>query len=517
MPRAAQNAVTKPYWSNRAPFPKFPKLQADARVDVVVIGGGIMGLTAAYLLASAGRSVVLLERDTCAQGDTGHTSAHLTMVPDLSIAELISGFGRDQAQAILDGGLAAIAQIEAIALNERIGCEFEWVPGYRHAIDSSESAVTDAHREADAAKGLGFDAEFTSDVPLFGTPGVRFGEQARFHPRRYLAGVARRVIARSGLIYEHSPAEEFVESPLGVKSNGFTVSCDEIVLATHNPLLGISSVAGATLFQTKLALYTSYVVAGRAPHGQIPDALFWDTADPYHYLRVERHPDYDVVIYGGEDHKTGQTGDTQQCFQRLEDRLRSLVPGVELTHRWSGQVIETPDGLPYIGETAPHQFAGTGFAGNGMTFGTLSAMMAHDHIVGRKNPWTDIFDTGRTAITKGLWEYVKENTDYPYYMIRDRFAGAEGKSLRAVKEGEGKIIEVHGQKAAVSRVDGRTIVRSAVCTHMGCLVGWNTAERTWDCPCHGSRFRPTGEVIGGPAETPLPALKPNEKDAKARQ
>jgi glycine/D-amino acid oxidase-like deaminating enzyme/nitrite reductase/ring-hydroxylating ferredoxin subunit len=517
MHRAAKRTDTTPYWADPAPFPEFPKLKADERADVVVIGGGIMGLTAAYLLAAAGQSVVLLERDRCAQADTGHTSAHLTMVPDMSITELVKGFGRDQAQAILDGGLAAIAQIEAIALDERIDCGFEWVPGYLHAIDRSDSAVQDAHRQADAAKGLGFDAEFVNAVPLFGTPGVRFGEQARFHPRKYLAGVARAIGALGGRIYEHSPAEEFVESPLGVKSNGRTVSCDEIVLATHNPLLGVSSVSSATLFQTKLALYTSYVVAGRARHGQVPDALFWDTADAYHYLRLEPHPDHDIVIYGGEDHKTGQIEDTQPCFERLEDRLRSLVPGVELTHRWSGQVIETPDGLPYIGETAPHQFAGTGFAGNGMTFGTLSAMMARDHVIGRKNAWAEIFDAGRTAITKGLWEYVKENTDYPYYMIRDRFAGAEGKSLRAVKEGEGKIIEIDGQRAAVSRLDGRTFVRSAECTHMGCAVAWNTAERTWDCPCHGSRFRPTGEVIGGPAEAPLPPIQRKQKEAKARQ
>src|SRR6185295_8277272 len=167
------------------------------------------------------------------------------------------------------------------------------------------------------------------------------------------------------------------------------------------------------------------------------------------------------------------------CYDRLEDRLRSLAPGIELTHRWSGQVIETPDGLPYIGETTAHQYAATGFSGNGMTFGTLGAMMARDHIVGRKNPWAEIFDAGRTAIRKGLWEYVKENTDYPYYIIHDRFSGAEGQSLRAVKEGEGKILELDGQRVAASRIDGRTIVRSAVCTHMGCLVGLNEAEQTW--------------------------------------
>jgi glycine/D-amino acid oxidase-like deaminating enzyme/nitrite reductase/ring-hydroxylating ferredoxin subunit len=507
MHHALKHTDTTPYWDDLAPFPRFPKLQRDELADVVIIGGGIAGLSAAYLLAAAGRSVALLERGRCAQAETGHTTAHLTMVPDKPASELVSDFGREQTQAVFDSGLAAIAQIETIARDERIACGFEWVPGFQHALDRSESAATDSKEQAAAFRDLGFDATSIDEVPLFGTPGVRFGGQARFHPRKYLAGLARAFVKRGGRIYEHSDAQAFVDSPLGVKANGWTISCGDVVLATHNPLVGISNLASATLFQTKLALYTSYVVAGRVGRGQLPDALFWDTADPYHYLRIEPRRDYDVVIYGGEDHKTGQSDDTEQCYTRLEDGLRSLVPDIELTHRWSGQVIETPDGLPYIGETSPHQFAATGFSGNGMTFGTLGAMMARDHIVGRGNPWAELFDAGRTAIRKGLWEYVKENTDYPYYIIRDRFAGAEGQSLRAVKEGEGKILELDGQRVAACRIDGRTIVRSAVCTHMGCLVGWNEAERTWDCPCHGSRFKPTGEVLGGPAESPLPEIQ----------
>jgi len=278
-------------------------------------------------------------------------------------------------------------------------------------------------------------------------------------------------------------------------------------LATHTPLMGVRSLAGAMLFQTKLALYTSYVVAGRARHGVLPDALFWDTADPYHYLRLEPHRDYDLVLLGGADHKTGQADDTRACYQQLEQRLDSLVPGIEVTHRWSGQVIETPDGLPLIGATAPHQFAATGFSGNGMTFGTLGAMIVSDTILARSNPWTQLFDTGRTSIRRGFWEYVKENKDYPYYMIRDRFAGAEGRSLRAVRRGQGKILDLGGTRVAAFRDrNGATTVRSATCTHLGCLVAWNDAEQTWDCPCHGSRFKPTGEVLSGPAESPLPEV-----------
>jgi Rieske Fe-S protein len=255
-------------------------------------------------------------------------------------------------------------------------------------------------------------------------------------------------------------------------------------------------------------LYTSYVIAGRVPPGTVPDALFWDTSDPYHYLRLETHRDYDLVIFGGEDHKTGQVPSTTECYDRLGRTLTRLLPEIEVTHRWSGQVIETPDGLPYIGRTADHQYAATGFAGNGMTFGTLGGMMAADAILGRANPWTDLFDPDRKAIRRGAWEYIKENADYPYYLIRDRFAGAEGRSLRAVKRGQGKVIELDGKKVAAYRDrNGATTVRSATCTHMGCVVAWNQAESTWDCPCHGSRFKPNGDVVSGPAESPLSEIE----------
>jgi Rieske Fe-S protein len=269
--------------------------------------------------------------------------------------------------------------------------------------------------------------------------------------------------------------------------------------------MGNTNLARATLFQTKLALYTSYAMAGRIASGRVPDALFWDTADPYHYLRIERHRGFDVVIVGGEDHKTGQASDTNACYDRLKRSAMALVPGLEITHRWSGQVIVTPDGLPYIGETAARQFAATGFAGNGMTFGTLGGMMAADSVLDRANPWRDLLDPGRKKLRGAVWDYITENKDYPYYLVRDRFAGSKGRSLRALKRGQGKILDIDGKRVAAYRdPSGATVVRSAMCTHMGCAVGWNDAERTWDCPCHGSRFTTDGAVIAGPAESPLP-------------
>jgi Rieske Fe-S protein len=223
------------------------------------------------------------------------------------------------------------------------------------------------------------------------------------------------------------------------------------------------------------------------------------------------------VIFGGEDHKTGQATDTPACYAALEASLTRLVPDIEVTHRWSGQVIETNDGLPYIGETSAHQFAATGFSGNGMTFGTLAGMMARDAALGRSNPWRDLFDIDRKTLRGGTWDYLKENKDYLYYLVRDRFAASE-KSLRAVPRGEGRLVELNGEQVAAYRdPKGVVTLRSAVCTHMGCHVAWNGAERTWDCPCHGSRFKPDGDVLAGPAESPLAEVEVKTKAPAARR
>jgi nitrite reductase/ring-hydroxylating ferredoxin subunit len=277
-----------------------------------------------------------------------------------------------------------------------------------------------------------------------------------------------------------------------------------VVIATHVPLQGVTGTLKAALFQSKLAAYTSYAIGAKAPPGLVPVASYWDTAEPYHYLRVDQRRTHDYVIFGGADHKTGQSADPAKHFADLERKLFGILPDAKIDHRWSGQVIETNDGLPFIGETAPRQFLATGFAGNGMTFGTLGAMMARDHILGRRNPWQDLFHVHRKKLRGGTWDYLKENKDYPYYYLKDRLITPEAKSLRAIKQGDGKIVMVNGQRAAVSRdADGKLTIRAAACTHMGCIVRWNEAEKTWDCPCHGSRFHPSGKVMAGPAETDL--------------
>jgi nitrite reductase/ring-hydroxylating ferredoxin subunit/flavin-dependent dehydrogenase len=315
--------------------------------------------------------------------------------------------------------------------------------------------------------------------------------------------MAKIIQHEGGMIYEHTEATEFSDDPLSVTANGHQIQADYIIIATHVPLMGNSGLMSASFLQTKLAPHSSYVIGAKIPDNVFPEALFWDTSDPYFYLRIDQRASGDYAIFGGLDHKTGQADNPQSRFDELEQRLKKIIPEARTERRWSGQVIESNDGLPYIGETAPSQFAATGFCGNGMTFGTLAAMMACDAVEGRQNPWKELFAMERKTLSSG-WNYLRENFDYPYYLLRDRLAGSESGQPEDLDRGCGKVLSINGQRVACSRDrSGRLNYVSAICSHMGCVVHWNNAAETWDCPCHGSRFEPTGKVIAGPAEQGL--------------
>jgi len=370
-------------------------------------------------------------------------------------------------------------------------------------------------KDAELAEQLGFAAEFLEQVPVVKKPGVKFAHQAKFHPLKYLAALSRKIPGQGSFIFENTEATEFEEKPILIHAGKHKVRCDYVIVATHNPVVGETNLVKATLFQTKLALYTSYVLGATLPRGQVPEALFWDTTNPYYYLRVDSRARDDYLIFGGEDVKTGQEKDPEQVFRNLQKRLKKLLPMARVQDRWLGQVVETNDGFPFIGESTDRQFIATGFCGNGFTLGTLSAVMARDRYLGRKNPWFDLFAVGRKKFHGGTWRYLKENVDYPYYLLRDRLKGAEGNSVAKLKIGEGKILRLKGKKVAAYRgKDGKVHSFSPVCTHLGCIVHWNAAGQTWDCPCHGSRFTPDGSVFAGPAEEALERVSVGPREAR---
>ena len=509
----AQILDTKSYWIRTSRLPPFPRLDKNITTDVVVVGGGLVGISTAHLLRNAGLDVVLLERNVCAAMDTGHTTAHLTLVTDEPLTTLVDSFGRETAFAVWDAGRAALDQIEANASDEGIECDFRRVPGFLHAALSGQGMSNDELKaQADLASELGFPATYVPSIPPFGCAGVRFDHQGLFHPRKYLEGLLRSLQETSTKIYEHTAVEEIADD-LTVKAGAHSIRCAYIVIATHTPLMGKAGLVSATFLQSKLAPYTTYALGGRIASGEIPYGLYWDTADPYHYLRLQPDAGGDYVVFGGADHKTGQKANTLECWAGLERMLMRFFPAFLVEDRWSGQVIETIDGLPYIGETAERQFAATGFVGNGITFGTIAALMARDQVLGRSNPWREIFDPHRTNVRSGGWNYVKENKDYAYYMLRDHVLARHGKSLREVRPGQGLVLNLDGRRVAAYR-DAKGFVQmcSAICTHLGCEVHFNAAETSWDCPCHGSRFRVDGSVLAGPAESPLASLTPPRRE-----
>lgn len=484
---------------------KYPALAEDLAAEVVVVGAGITGVSTARLLAQAGFKVLLLERDLIGCGDTACTTAHLTYMTDTRLTDLVKTCGDDKARVAWAAGRRAMEEIKRTADALGGDVELREVPGYLAAAEESANMTSEKSRlkhEYELASAMGFNLCYLDETPPTAMPGLWFGQQMKFHPLKYLHALAGDCDRLGVRIHECTDVTDFVKSPRHLIANGRRVSYQYGVIATHVPLQGNRSALGAALFQTKLASYSTYAIAARAPSGSLPEMIWSDTAEPFHYLRVDRTADGDVIVLGGEDHKTGQVVETGDCFARLEEKLSRLVPPAVVTHRWSGQVVETVDGLPYIGPIKERQFVATGFAGNGMTFGTVAAMMARDYIAGRNSGWEETFAPGRVELA-AVKDYVRENADYPYQMVCGRL-GIEDGGLTEIAAGEGRVMKLEGDILAACRDEtGRLHVLSAVCPHLGCTVAWNDAEKTWDCPCHGSRFCADGSLIAGPAEEGL--------------
>jgi len=492
-------------WLGDGSCATFPSLRGDVRVDVVVIGGGITGLTAALLLKRAGKRVAVVEARAIGQGVTGGTTAHLTQAVDARYAHLLSSFGPERTAMVAESTRASMDRIAAFVRELGIACEHESVPGFLYS--ESEEDLQLLHEELEAAQQVGIRVSMTRSVPLPYpvAAAVRFEDQAQFNPCRYVGALAAAVDGDGSYVFEGTHARDVDDgSPCKVTADNGSVTADAVVLATDSPLTKF-------FVQTKIAPYRSYALAF-VPRAPIAKALFWDTADPYHYVRTAEMAGVQYVVVGGEDHKTGQEEDTSGCFARLTSWARDRFAFDDVPYRWSAQVMEPMDGLPFIGRssTSSNVWLSTGYSGTGMTFGTLGGMLLSDALQGRSNIWADLYDAHRVHAS-GVKDFVAENLDVASYMLGDRLRGAEGTSIAEVRAGEGKVLRLDGKKVAVFRDEqGGVHALSPVCPHLGCLVHFNNAEKTWDCPCHGSRFSTRGEVLHGPALADLaPASGPS--------
>ncbi|MGZ3704502.1 MAG: FAD-dependent oxidoreductase [Bdellovibrionota bacterium] len=488
--------------------PFLPALSSHAVVDVCVVGGGITGLTTAYRLLESGRSVVVLERGTLPAGETTFSTGHLTSVLDDRYFQLRQMHGLKAAQLAAESHACGISELERISATEGIDCNFTRTNGFLFLAPGEEEQLLARELSACHESGL-LGVEFVSDAgsPLFSTgPVLRIPGQARFHPGRYVAGLARAIQRLGGKVYTHTEALDAKGGhPARVLTNrGFQVVCESIVVATNVPF------NDRFALQAKMAPYRSYVVGLELDASRMDLSLFWDTAEPYHYVRTAFGESGEpLLLVGGEDHRTGQDHGIDH-FARLRAwaRERLLVDG-DARFQWSGQILEPHDGLAFIGlNPGDHDnvYIAGGFSGNGLTYGAIAADVLTDLINGQINPWASLYSPGRITL-RSLGTFLRENVAAatPY---SDWVTTGDVGSVEEIPRESGAVLREGMQKIAVYK-DNRGCPHffSAVCPHMNGIVRWNESEKTWDCPCHGSRFDRMGRLLNGPASTGLRAIE----------
>ena len=508
-------------WFDTAQPRKRPPLTASARADACVVGAGIAGLTTAYLLLRNGRSVILIDDGEPGCGQTGLTTAHLSNEIDDRYAEIARLHGADGARLACDSHRAAIARIESICERERIACDFRRVSGYLFLSPEHGPDLLD--EELKAAHGAGVEVELLSRAPVSGFesgPCLHFPRQGQFHPLKYVRALAEAFERAGGHLHGGTRATKVIGgSPVTVETaNGATIIADAVVVATNSPFNDVVAI------HTKQAPYHTYVIAARMAPGAVTQALYWDTQDPYHYVRVQsttnaelggdNNEPVDLLIVGGEDHKAGQAQDVESRYSALESWMRERFPAAtDVEFRWSGQVMETQDGLAFIGANpmdSRNVFVATGDSGMGITHGTIAGMLLTDLICGRDNPWARLYDPSRIRVG-AAGEFLKETLNvaaqYTSWVTPGDVTSAD-----EIAPNTGAVIRDGASKIAVFRDEAGVLHRrSAVCTHLGCIVAWNPSASTWDCPCHGSRFDPYGAVLNGPASKDLARLASTEK------
>jgi glycine/D-amino acid oxidase-like deaminating enzyme/nitrite reductase/ring-hydroxylating ferredoxin subunit len=494
---------THSIWRDTFEVPQREPLREHLTADVCVVGAGIAGLSVAYALALRGKQVVVLDKEQVGSGESGRTTAHLANALDDRYVTLEKARGADSSRIAAESHGAAIDFIEEAVRRERLDCDFTRLDGYLFLGGDDTVALLDEELAAAHRAGL---AEVTLVDGAPGTgfttgPALRFPRQGRFHILKYLAGVAGAIEARGGRIFGGSRVEKIEGgSPAMVTTtSGQTVAADDVVVCTNSPI------SDMIVTHAKMAPYRTCVVAFAVLKDSVADALYWDTPDPYHYVRIQPLDDArDALIVGGEDYKTGHADDAGERFACLEEWTRERFASAgERVAQWTGQVLEPNDYLAYIGKNpdgAEHVWIATGDSGMGMTHGTIAGLLLPTLLEGRAHPWAKEFDPKRITIhAHELAELAKENVDVAV-QFGDYVTPGQVSDVESIPRGEGRVIRRGVHKVAAYRDESGVVhERSAACTHMRCIVDWNTAEKSWDCPCHGSRFDSLGTVLNGPA------------------
>ena len=495
-------------WMATEKVPAEPTLAGDVMTDVCIVGAGMAGLSTAYLLAREGRRVVVLDDGPIAGGQSQRTTAHLSNAIDDRFQEIEKIHGQEGSRLAAQAHTAAIDRIESIVKTEAIDCEFRRLDGYLFVPPGESTDILDKERDAALRAGLA-GVEIVPRAPLasFNTGrSLRFPNQGQFHPLRYFAALARAIERLGGHIYSgaHAASIEGGQPARVSIKDGPTVTAQAVVVATNVPVNDLLAI------HTKQAPYLTYAIGVRVPGGSVTPALYWDTLESYHYIRLQPGGEgSDFLIIGGEDHKSGQATDQHERWQRLEAWSRERFPMIQaVDYRWSGMCMETTDGLAFIGRNPGDKdnvFIATGDSGMGMTHGTIAGILLTDLIQGRENPWSKVFDPSRKPVWGMAWkEYLMENANVARQYVQDWLGSGDVASPTEIAKGSGAVVREGAMKVAIYRDEqGDYHRRTAVCPHLGCIVHWNGAEKTWDCPCHGSRFDRLGSVINGPANQPL--------------
>ncbi len=484
-------------WIETGPAqPALPELDHDVRADVAVLGGGIVGITTALLLAEAGVEVVLLEANQLARGVSGYTTAKVSSQHGLIYDTLRSKFGSDGARTYAQANEAALAWMAERVERDGIDCDFRRLPSYAYVTSSSQRSQVEDEVEAALEAGLSASLVETTPLPYPVEAAVRFENQAEFHVRKYLLALAEGLPSNCR-VYENSHAAEVdADEQIVVKTPGGRVIADQVVVATHYPFLD-RSLAFARVHPQR-----SYALACRIA-GLPPAGMFISGDSPTRSVRGIPIDGEELLLVGGEGHKTGTGGDTERRYRRLEQFAREHWGVISVDYRWSSQDNTTLDGLPYVGPLTPRSkrvLMATGFAKWGMTNGTAAALMLTDRLLGRDNPWAALFDPNRLELLASASTFFKENAQAGLHFVGDRLTKPGLRSIDELQPGEGDIVQLDGEKVAGYRDErGELTAVSTRCTHLGCQVNWNKAEKSWDCPCHGSRFAPDGDVLQGPA------------------